>query len=121
MCFVPTQSILNFMQKANLEELGNMELVVIRIYGQFAKVFILGVADGLGNIDAHALSFYLGFFAQYMQLVKMYSTSNLATLLVKNIGSFWFGEQHLVTNYIAIFVIHDIDVIIVKRLIESRG
>jgi hypothetical protein len=88
MCFVPTQSILNFMQKENLEELGNMELMVIRIYGRFAKVFILVVVDGLGNIDAQALSFYLGFFAQYMQLVHMYSICNLATLLVKNIRSF---------------------------------
>jgi hypothetical protein len=43
-----------------------MELVVIRIYGQFAKAFILVVANGLGNNDAHALSFYLEFFAQYM-------------------------------------------------------
>jgi len=72
----------------------------------------------LGNIDAHALSFYLEFFAHYMQLVKMYSIGNLATLLVKNIGSFWFGEQHLLTNFVTIFVIPAPNAIVVKRLIE---
>jgi hypothetical protein len=106
------------MQKANSEELKNMELMVIRIYGQYAKAFIMVVADGLGNIDPHALSFYIELFAQYMQLVKMYSISNLATLLIKNIGSFWFGEQQLVTNYVTIFVIPTPYAIVVKRLIE---
>jgi hypothetical protein len=52
----------------------------------------LVVANGLGNNDAHVLSFYLEFFAQYMQLVKMYNIGRLTTMLVKNIGSFWFGE-----------------------------
>jgi hypothetical protein len=47
------------MQRVNLEKLGTMELVVIRIYGQFANVFILVVVDGLSNNDAQALSFYL--------------------------------------------------------------
>jgi hypothetical protein len=46
----------------------------------------------LGSNDAHALSFYLELFAQYMQLVEMYNIGNLATMLVKNIGSSWFGE-----------------------------
>jgi len=82
--FVPTHSILDFMQKANLEELGTTELVVIGIYGRSAKAFIMVVADGLSGNDAHALSFYLEFFAQYMQLVKMYRTGNLATMLVKH-------------------------------------
>jgi hypothetical protein len=50
----------------NLDELGTMELTVIGIYGQFAKAFILVIANGLGNNDAQALSFYLKFFAQYM-------------------------------------------------------
>jgi hypothetical protein len=45
--------------RVNLEELGTMELVVIRIYAQFAKAFILVVVDGLCNNDAQALSFYL--------------------------------------------------------------
>jgi hypothetical protein len=45
------------MQRANLEELGTMELVVININGWFAKAFIMVVADELGNNDAHALSF----------------------------------------------------------------
>jgi hypothetical protein len=54
------------MQKENLEELRTMELVVTKINGWFANVFIMVVADGLGNNDAHVLSFYLEFFAQYM-------------------------------------------------------
>ncbi len=87
MRFVPTHSILDSMQRENLEKLGTMELVVTRIYGQFAKAFILVVVNGLGSNDAHALSFYLEFFAQYMHLIKMYSIGNPATMLVKNIGS----------------------------------
>jgi len=54
------------MQRENLEELGTMELVVIVIYGQSIKVFILAVANGLGSNDVHALSFYIEFFTQYM-------------------------------------------------------
>jgi hypothetical protein len=50
------------------------------------------VIDGLGSNDAHALSFYFELFAQYMQLVKMYNIGSPTTMLVKNIGSFWFGE-----------------------------
>jgi hypothetical protein len=34
------------MYRENLEELGTMELVVIGIYGRFAKAFILIVVDG---------------------------------------------------------------------------
>jgi hypothetical protein len=81
------------MQKENLEEFGTMELMVNGIYGQTAKAFILVVANGLGSNDARTLLFYLEFFAQYMHLVKMYNTGNLATMLVINIGSSWFGEQ----------------------------
>ncbi len=47
------------MHRVNLKKLGTMELVVNRIYGQFAKAFILVVVDGLCNNDAQALSFYL--------------------------------------------------------------
>jgi hypothetical protein len=43
-----------------------MELMVIRIYGRFAKDFLLVVVDGLGSNDAHALSFDHEFYAQYM-------------------------------------------------------
>jgi len=35
-----------------------MELMVIGIYGQSTKAFILVVANGSGNNDAHALPFY---------------------------------------------------------------
>ncbi len=66
MCFVLTHSILDLMQRENLKKLGTMEVVVNGIYGQFAKAFILVVANGLGSNDAHASSFYLEFFAQYM-------------------------------------------------------
>jgi hypothetical protein len=44
--FVPTHLILDFMYRENLEELGTMELVVIGIYGRYAKAFILVVIDG---------------------------------------------------------------------------
>jgi hypothetical protein len=42
-------------------------------------------------------------------------------MLVKNIGSFWFGEQQLVINYATIFVIPTPDVIVVKRLIKIHN
>jgi hypothetical protein len=73
------------MQRVILEELGTMELMVTRIYGRFAKAFILVIVDGLGGNDAH--SFYPKFFAQYIELVKIYSIGKLVTMLVKNIGS----------------------------------
>ncbi len=65
--------------------------------------------------------FIFEFLAQYMQLVKMYSMDNLATMLVKNIGSSWFNEQQLITNYATIFVIPALDVIAIKRLIEIHN
>jgi hypothetical protein len=40
------------MQRANLEELGTMELMVTGMYDQFAKAFILVVTNGLGSNDA---------------------------------------------------------------------
>jgi hypothetical protein len=68
-----------------------MELMVIGIYGQPTKIFIL-VTNGLGYNNAHALSFYHEFYAQYMQLIKLYNIGSLVTMLVKNIGSYSFGE-----------------------------
>jgi hypothetical protein len=38
-------------------------LMVIKIYGRSTKAFILVVTNGLGNNDAHALSFYSEFNA----------------------------------------------------------
>jgi len=37
-------------------------------------------------------------------------------MLVKNIGSSWFGEQQLVTNYVTIFMFHVRDATIVKKV-----
>jgi hypothetical protein len=56
-----------------------------------------------------------------MKLIKLYSIVSLATMLVKNIRSSWFGEQQLVINYVTIFVIHVLDVTILKRLIEVHN
>ncbi len=42
-------------------------------------------------------------------------------MLVKNIGSYWFGEQQLVTNYATIFVMHAPDATTVKRLIQIHN
>jgi hypothetical protein len=42
-------------------------------------------------------------------------------MLVKNIGSFWFGEQQLVTNYVTIFVTPTFDVITIKRLTKIHN
>jgi hypothetical protein len=75
----------------------------------------------LGSNDAQTLSFYLEFFAQYMELVKMYNIGNLTTMLVKNIRCSWFGEQQLKTNYTTTFVILAPNVTIVKRLIEIHN
>ncbi len=79
------------------------------------------LVDGLGNNDAYALSFYLEFYAQYMKLVMLYNTSNPTTMMVKNIGSSWFGKQPLVTNYATIFVIPILDVTFITRLIEVHN
>jgi hypothetical protein len=37
--------------------------------------------------------------------VEIYTTGELATLLMKNIGSVMYGEQQLLTNYSSIVVI----------------
>jgi hypothetical protein len=46
----------------------------------------------------------------------MYNIGSATTMLVKNIGSSWFGEQQLVTNCVTIFVIHVHDATIVKKV-----
>jgi hypothetical protein len=69
------------------------------------RPFILVVVDGLEASDTQALSFYLEFYAQYVQLVNTYSTGRLAIVLVKNIRSAVFGEQQLVTKNFNVFVI----------------
>jgi len=51
----------------------------------------------------------------------LYNTSNPKTMMVKNIGSSWFGEQWLVTNYATIFVIPILDATFIKRLIEVHN
>jgi hypothetical protein len=51
----------------------------------------------------------------------MCNVDNPATMLVKNIGSYWFSEQQLVINYATIFVILAPDVITVKRLIKIHN
>jgi hypothetical protein len=40
-----------------------MELMVVGIYGRSTKFFIMVVANGLNNNDAHALPFYFEFYA----------------------------------------------------------
>jgi hypothetical protein len=75
----------------------------------------------LGSNDAQTLSFYPKFFAQCMQLVKMYSVGSPTIMLVKNIGSSWFGEQQLVIKYATIFVILALHVTTIKRLIEIHN
>jgi hypothetical protein len=63
-------------------------MVVTRIYGKFAKTFILVVADGLET----SFFFCLEFYPQYVQLMNMYSTGIPTTLLIKNIRSVVFGK-----------------------------
>jgi hypothetical protein len=46
----------------------------------------------------------------------MYNIGSPTTMLVKNIGSSWFGEQQLVINYVTIFVFHVHDATIVKKV-----
>jgi hypothetical protein len=104
------------MQGSDLEELETLEMVVTGIYGRSAKTFILVVVDGLEARDTQALSFYLEFYAQYVQLVNTYSTARLAIVLVKNIGSAVFGEQQLVTKNFNAFVIPAPDDAIVNKL-----
>jgi hypothetical protein len=50
---------------SNLEQLETLEMVVIGIYGKFAKTFILVVADGLEANDT-SFFFCLEFYPQYV-------------------------------------------------------
>jgi len=59
--------------------------MLIGIYGQSTKIFILVVANGLGYNNAHALSFYHEFYAQYMQLIELYNIYSLVTMFVKKL------------------------------------
>jgi len=54
------------MQREDLEKLGTIEMVVIGIYGRFAKTFILVVANGLEAINTQVLVLFLEFYAQYV-------------------------------------------------------
>jgi hypothetical protein len=47
--FVPTHSILDFMQRANLEELGTMELMVNGIYWAIYQGFYPGNCRWVGH------------------------------------------------------------------------
>jgi hypothetical protein len=51
----------------------------------------------------------------------MCSVGNPATMLVKNIGSYWFNEQQLVINYATIFVILAPYATIVKSLTKIQN
>jgi hypothetical protein len=44
-------TIQSFIQRSNLEQLRTLEMVDTRIYGKFAKTFILVVANGLEATD----------------------------------------------------------------------
>jgi hypothetical protein len=44
-------TIHTFIQRSNLEPIGTLEMIVIGIYGKFAKTFILVVANGLEASD----------------------------------------------------------------------
>lgn len=49
-------------------------------------------------------------------MVEIYTTGELATLLMKNIGSAMYGEQQLVTNYSSIVVILALKEAFVQKL-----
>jgi hypothetical protein len=66
-------------------------MVVIGICGKFTKSFILIMFDGDDNEDFHAIFFFLKFYSQYMQLVKLYNTSRPTTFLIKNFNNVFYG------------------------------
>jgi hypothetical protein len=59
-------SIKSFLQREDLEELGTIEMVVIGIYGKFAKTFILVLASGLEATNTQALVLFLEFYVQHV-------------------------------------------------------
>jgi hypothetical protein len=104
-----------------LQELGTIELMVIGIYGRSSKSFILIVTNGLGPNDTQALSFFLEFYPQYVELVETYNIGRLATFLAKNVSNFMFGEQHLLINFSTIFVIIVPDVTTHEIIVEVHN
>jgi hypothetical protein len=64
--FVPTHNIQSFMHRHDLEEFGTIEMVVIGIYGKYAKTFILVMVDGLEAIDTHTLALFPELYVQYV-------------------------------------------------------
>jgi len=55
------------MQREDLEKLGTIEMVVIHIYGRFAKTFILVVANGLEVINTQVLALFPKFYVQNLK------------------------------------------------------
>jgi len=55
------------MQREDLEKLGTIEMVVIPIYGRFAKTFILVVANGLEVINTQVLALFPKFYVQNLK------------------------------------------------------
>jgi hypothetical protein len=64
--FVTIHSIHNFIQQQDVQKLGTIKLVVIRIYGKSSKSFILIVVNDLRLNDTQVPSFFLEFYPQYV-------------------------------------------------------
>ncbi len=94
--------------------------MVIRTYDRSSKRFIL-IVDGLGPNDTQMLSFIPKFYPQYVQMVEAYNIGRPTTFLAKNVGSFMFGEQQLLTKFSNILVIHVLDVATTERLVEVHN
>jgi hypothetical protein len=103
------------MQKESLEVIQTIKMILVGIYGRFAKAFVLVVVDGLEIVNMHALAISLEFYVQYVKLVEMYATRRLVTIFIKNIGTPIFSEQ-LVTNFASCFVILAHDSGVVEKL-----
>jgi hypothetical protein len=67
-------------------------IVVTWIYGRSTKSFIHVVSNGLEVDDTQALSFFPTFYAQYVQLMHICSTWQLAISFIKNLGNVVYGE-----------------------------
>lgn len=80
-------------------------VVVTWIYGRSTKSFVLVMSNGLEVDNTQALSFFLKFYAQYVQLMHICSTWQLAISLIKNIDNVVYGEKKFLTKFSSIFII----------------
>jgi hypothetical protein len=77
---------------------------VTQIHGHVNQKYELIVANGTKLEDIITLSLWKEFYSSYKELVELFSTCALATILLKNLSSIAYGELKLISNSSSIII-----------------